>query len=137
MGKPGSAIHFVWAAIALLACATRPGDDPAPLPDLIPRQTLFGDPARVAPGISPDGSMLSFAAPLDGVLNLWVAPVDAPSQARPITRDTKRGIWQYVWAHTNRHIVYLQDVAGDENWHAYAVDLSSGEIRDLTPIAGV
>jgi dipeptidyl aminopeptidase/acylaminoacyl peptidase len=137
VGRPGSAIRFVWATIAVLACATRPGDEPAPLPKLIPRQTLFSDPARDVPRISPDGSMVSFAAPLDGVSNLWVAPVDAPSEARPITRDTKRGIWQHVWGHTNRHIVYLQDVEGDENWHAYAVDLSSGEVRDLTPIAGV
>jgi hypothetical protein len=37
------------------------------------------------------------------------------SQARPITKDTSRGISVYFWAHTNHYIIYLQDKIGDEN----------------------
>ncbi len=45
--------------------------------DLIPREVLFGNPERVSPHISPDGSQLAWIAPRDGVLNVWVAPVGA------------------------------------------------------------
>ena len=44
--------------------------------DLIPRQVLFGNPERVAPRLSPDGSRLAWIAPDNGVLNVWLAPVD-------------------------------------------------------------
>src|SRR5262249_6602876 len=31
----------------------------------------------------------------------------------------------------------IQDVKGNENWHVYAVDLDSKQVRDLTPFDGV
>ncbi|TNE84319.1 MAG: S9 family peptidase [Deltaproteobacteria bacterium] len=104
---------------------------------LIPREVFFGNPERIAPRISPDGRHLAWLAPDEGVLNVWVAPTDAPDQARPVTKDRHRGIRVHGWAHNSRHLVYIQDKDGDENWHLYAVDLDSGEARDLTPIEGV
>ena len=35
--------------------------------DLIPRNVLFGNPERVSPHISPDGTRLAWIAPRDGV----------------------------------------------------------------------
>ncbi len=34
-------------------------------------------------------------------------------------------------------MLYGQDRDGDENWHLYRVDLTSGDIKDLTPFEGV
>jgi len=107
------------------------------VPPLIPRQLLFGNPDKASAQISPDGVNISWLAPLDGVLNVWVAPADNPAAARPVTRDTGRGIRIYGWAYTAAHIIYLQDVGGDENWRLYAVQLASGEILDLTPLEGI
>ncbi len=107
---------------------------------LIPRQTLFGNPQRVAPRLSPDGERLAYLAPRDGVLNLWVGPVTSPvggDDFEPVTHDRKRGIRIYFWAEDDRHIVYLQDEGGDENWRVHAVDSSTREDRDLTPFEGV
>ena len=104
---------------------------------LIPRQLLFGNPDKASAQISPDGANISWLAPLDGVLNVWVAPADDPAAARPVTRDTGRGIRIYGWAYTAAHIIYLQDVGGDENWRLYAVQLASGEILDLTPLENI
>ena len=104
---------------------------------LIPRDTLFGNPDRISGRISPDGSSLSFLAPKDGVLNVWVGPADSPQDAKPVTNDTYRGIRTYGWAYTNQHILYLQDRNGDENWRIYSVNLKSGEVLDLTPFEGV
>ena len=104
---------------------------------LIPRRVLFDNPERTAPRISPDGRYLSYLAPVDGVLNVWVAPVDALSEARPVTSDTNRGVRIYFWAHTSDHVLYLQDKGGDENWRVYATRVRDGETRDLTPFEGV
>ncbi len=107
-----------------------------PNPDLIPRTTLFGNPERVAVQLSPDGKQLSWLAPKDGVLNVWVAPVGKLDQARAVTSDTKRPIRRYQWAYSNRHILYHQDTGGDENYHVFRVDLGDGKTTDLTPYAG-
>ena len=124
------------ALLALPACAPPAAEVTGP-PELIPRQTLFGNPDKSRVRLSPDGSQISYAAAVDGVLNIWVGPADDPAAARPVTNDTGRGIRRYFWAYTNKHIVYLQDIGGDENWRVYGVDLETGEARDLTPIEGV
>ena len=87
--------------------------------------------------VSPDGTRISYLAPVKGVLNVWVGPIDDPEAAQPVTHDTKRGIRNYGWAHTNEHIAYAQDKEGDENWHIHSVVLATGEIKDLTPEDGV
>jgi len=104
---------------------------------LISRDLLFGNPDRITTRISPDGSNISFLAPKDGVLNIWVGPANAPEKAKPVTNDTSRGIRSYLWPYTSRHILYVQDANGDENWRIYSVNLSSGDILDLTPFKGV
>jgi dipeptidyl aminopeptidase/acylaminoacyl peptidase len=108
----------------------------ATTPELIPREVLFGNPERVSPRISPDGRRLAWVAPVDGVLNVWVATVGA-DDARPVTEDRDRGIREYFWAHDGRHLLYLRDEGGDEDWHLHAVDLDTGAIRALTPFDGV
>ena len=104
---------------------------------VIPRALLFGNPDKASPQLSPDGAALSFLAPVDGVLNVWVGPADDPAAAKPVTEDRKRGIRVYFWAYTGNHLVYLQDKDGDENWHVYVVDLETRETRNLTPLEGV
>jgi dipeptidyl aminopeptidase/acylaminoacyl peptidase len=107
---------------------------------LIPRNVLFGNPERTQPRLSPDGERLAYLAPVDGVLNVWVGPV-SPRAARdgfePVTRDADRGIRLYFWAEDGRHLIYLQDRGGDENWRLYAVDPRTKETRDLTPFENV
>lgn len=109
-----------------------------PTPDnaktgLIPRKVLFDNPDKAGPQISPDGKHLSFLAPVDGVLNVWVAPIDKPEDAKPITKDKKRGIRSYFWTYTNDHILYIQDMDGDEDWHVYRTSIDKAETTDLTP----
>ncbi|TVZ00586.1 S9 family peptidase [Trebonia kvetii] len=104
--------------------------------DLIPRSVLFGNPERTSPEISPDGGSLAWIAPDEGVLNLWVAPIDSGvdwAAARVVTEDRDRGVRAYAWARDGRHLLYIQDVGGDENWRLYDVDPQTLERRDLTP----
>lgn len=103
---------------------------------LIPRDTLFGNPIKTNPQVSPDGTMLAYVAPLDGVLNVWVRSM-AEEDDRPVTQDTGRGIQVFRWMGDNAHILYIQDLDGDENWHLYSVELAAGIVRDLTPFENV
>ena len=104
---------------------------------LITRAALFGNPVRTQARLSPDGRYISFLAPRDGVLNVWLAPRGALAAARPITADKTRGIREHYWAPTGRHVLYLQDEGGDENWRVMSVDVENGTEIDLTPLPGV
>jgi dipeptidyl aminopeptidase/acylaminoacyl peptidase len=146
--------------IALVACGGSPSPAPtspsnpaataAPTPaaaapvghprnDLIPRALLFGNPERRAVALSPDGKRLAWIAPLNGVMNLWVAPIDKLDQALPVTEEQTRPIRQYSWAFTGKHLIYMQDSGGDENFHVFRADIAGGgvvNVTDLTPFKG-
>jgi dipeptidyl aminopeptidase/acylaminoacyl peptidase len=136
--RPGMLITLTSFTLAVSGCGGPGGSSGASRtaessPPLIPRDTFFGNPDKAAVRLSPDGRQIAFLAPEDGVLNIWVAPADAPDKARAVTHDRGRGIRSYFWAYTNSHVLYVQDQGGDENWKVFAVDLASGAIRDLTP----
>ena len=101
-------------------------------PELIPREILFGNPTKVAPRISPDGNYLAYLAPYEGVLNVWVKTIGQDDD-KVVTKDDDRGIRRFFWAGDSRHIVYLQDVGGNENWRLYAVNLITDDLKDFTP----
>jgi len=137
---------LIIAALLASACISdesAPAEEPTEntsQPDttpLIPREVFFGNPDKITVRLSPDGTRISYLAPVDGVLNVWIGPADDPDLAEPVTNDTDRGIRSYFWAYTNEHILYLQDRAGDENWRVYSVNLKTGETTDLTPLEGV
>jgi len=109
-----------------------------PSEDLIPRETFFGNPERASVKISPNGRHLSWLAAREGVLNVWVAPIGALDEARAVTSDTTRPVHRYFWAYDNKHLLYLQDQGGDENFHLYAVDVTApgAPAVDLTPVDG-
>jgi len=104
---------------------------------LIPREVLFGNAKRAQARLSPDGKWISFQAPVDGVMNIWVAPVDDLAQSRAITKERGRPIPAYFWAYDNKHILYVNDANGDENFHVYSTNVATGETKDITPIKGV
>ncbi|ROT93516.1 S9 family peptidase [Altererythrobacter sp. FM1] len=100
---------------------------------LIPREDLFGNPTRAGGQLSPDGKWLSWLAPKDGVLNVFMAPAADPSAAKAMTASTDRPIRQYFWAPDSKSILYIQDKGGDENFLLYGVDVASGKETTLTP----
>jgi dipeptidyl aminopeptidase/acylaminoacyl peptidase len=138
-------IHIVMLALAATAPARQPQPpgDPQPNPHtrsqdqapLIPRDLLFANPDRAQVRLSPDGLWISYLAPFDGVMNIWLRPADArdDSAARPITFDRDRGVRRHWWTHSGRHLLYAQDSSGDENWRLFALDISAGAAAPLTP----
>ncbi|KAF9115977.1 hypothetical protein BGW39_002863 [Mortierella sp. 14UC] len=105
------------------------------IPTLIPRKVLFDNPTRLEPRISPDGQRIAFIAPKDGILNIWIAPTENPTDAKCITNAAGSGIRQFLWTYNNQ-VVYGQDKDGDEDWQTHLVDIESAEDRNLTPFDG-
>jgi dipeptidyl aminopeptidase/acylaminoacyl peptidase len=137
---PGTAMTrtlFLVLALASTPMAAPQAATAAPETPLIARNALFGNPEKTQARISPDGRHLSWIAPRDGVLNVWVAPVGDVAAARPVTNDRQRGIRQHFWMPNATHVLYLQDQGGDENWRLHGVEIATGNDRDLTPLPGV
>ncbi|MBN2424589.1 MAG: S9 family peptidase [Calditrichaceae bacterium] len=101
---------------------------------LISRKLLFDNPDKAALRVSPNHQMISYLAPVNGVLNVYVAPIENITAAAPVTNDTLRGVRTYFWAFNNEQIIYLQDSGGDENWQVHAVNVKTKEDKNLTPI---
>lgn len=105
----------------------------APSALLIERAKLFGNPSRSMDRISPDGKWLSWLAPRDGVMNIWIAPASDPAAAKPMTAEKTRPISQYFWAPDSSMLLFVQDKGGDENFLLYGVDVATGRESKLTP----
>ena len=100
---------------------------------LIERAKFFGNPTKAGSQISPDGKWLSWIAPRDGVMNLWVAPLSDLSKAKPLTAETKRPIRSMFWAPDSKSVLYINDKGGDENFLLYGINIDTGEQKSLTP----
>jgi dipeptidyl aminopeptidase/acylaminoacyl peptidase len=104
---------------------------------LIPRSALFGNPVKAGAQLSPNGKWLSWMAPVNGVMNVWVAPSNQPDAAKPMTASTDRPIPRHFWSKNSEQVLFIRDNAGDENFHLYGVDVTSGKQQDLTPFGKV
>ncbi len=127
-----TAMFFPVLLIAVAAALPAPAQQPA----LIPRSVFFGNAEKLSPQLSPDGQLLAYLAPDSGVLNVWVRTVGKRDD-RPVTHDRTRPIYTYFWQGDSKHILHLQEHAGDENWRIYQTDLATKTTRDLTPFDSV
>ena len=108
------------------------GDTP-----LILRSSLFGNPVKFGALLSPDGKWVSWIAPVNGLLNVWVAPSDKPEVGKAITASTDHPISTHFWSSDSNQILFIKDNGGDENFHLYGVDIITGKQQDYTPFANV
>lgn len=100
---------------------------------LIEREKLFGNPQKTGAALSPDGKWIGWRAPLDGVMNVFVAPASDMANAKPVTASKDRPIRNFNWSGDSSMILYIQDKGGDENFLLYGVDIASGKERNYTP----
>jgi dipeptidyl aminopeptidase/acylaminoacyl peptidase len=109
--------------------ATAPALHAAPAKP-IPLRDFFRNPEQTAHQISPDGKYLSWLAPYERRMNVFVRPAAGGAAAR-VTAETARSIAGYGWK--GERIVFVKDFGGDENFHVVSVDLKGGDLKDLTP----
>jgi len=111
---------------------------PAPrlrLPPLIPRDVLFTEPQRASPVLSPDGKRLAWVerAPW-GALRPRMVTIGRRDTTAFL--DERDGIDFVEWAGDGRTLLTLRQREGDENWHLWALDTQTRQMRDLTPFPG-
>ncbi len=105
-------------------------------PELIPRRSFFGADEEFGHSISPDGKMITYRKFDEaGVQYLWAKTPgeENPRKLQPI-RTSMPGL---QWTYNNKHMLYIKDNDGDENFHFYSFNIETGETRDLTPYDGV
>lgn len=99
-------------------------------------EDFFRHPERTRFQLSPAGDYFSFLGPHERRLNLFVQATEGGGEAKRLTSVEDRDIAWYFWK-TNETIIYGKDAGGDENFHLYAVNVNSGEQKNLTPFEGV
>ncbi len=127
------AAGLLLGVVTMSLTAPTPGEAAEAAAPLIERSKLFGNPSRSGAQLSPDGRWLSWLAPREGVMNVWVAAVADLEQARPLTDSKDRPIRMQFWAPDSSMVMYIQDKGGDENFLLYGIELGSGKERNLTP----
>jgi dipeptidyl aminopeptidase/acylaminoacyl peptidase len=127
-------LPYLIALVALISsgCSLEQAEEQ---PRLIPMEDFFRNPEVAGFQLSPDGEHIAFLKPWESRLNVHVQRIGSDEVTR-ITESTERDIMGYAWANNSR-LVYVQDTAGDENWHGYAVDLDGSSFIELTPFEGV
>jgi dipeptidyl aminopeptidase/acylaminoacyl peptidase len=100
---------------------------------LIPRAKFLSNPTWMRARLSPDGKWLSWLAPRDGVMNIWVAPGSDLSKARALTAERTRPIRDHFWAPDSSTVLFTNDRGGDENFLLYGVDVATSAERAYTP----
>jgi dipeptidyl aminopeptidase/acylaminoacyl peptidase len=104
---------------------------------LVPRAAWFGVADRREPRLSPDGTRIVYQAPRKGVINLWIANVRELDKATPLTAESRDlpalAHTGFGWCANGRHVWYMQDRNGDEQFHIHIVDTEQHVVRDGTP----
>jgi dipeptidyl aminopeptidase/acylaminoacyl peptidase len=128
-------------AAAVIAPRAEAAPWPATAPhadsSLLPRKVLFAQVDRSSVKISPDGKRIGWLGPVQGALNVWVAPADDIQKGQAVTQLPGEDIQSWWWAMSGDRVIFAHDKGGDDSLHLYAVDLTKNETKDLTPIDGV
>ena len=104
-------------------------------PRLIPMEDFFRNPETAMFRLSPDGTRLAYLKPWERRMNVFVRTIGSNAELR-LTAATDRNVAGFFWASVSR-IVFLQDNAGDENYHVFAVNTDGSNLKELTPFPGV
>lgn len=99
---------------------------------LVPRDEFFASPTYSELQISPDGKALAFLHPLNGVLNIWVAPIDDLASATPVTRFDSRPPDGFQWSADGRFLLILKDIGGEEHSQLWIANLEKRTVINAT-----
>ncbi len=116
-------------------------EDPAEWP-LIPREVFFATPDKMRVRLNPQGTHLAFVAPIAAgqsrsgaqtqTLGIFKSPVEDLDQAKVILDDGSARFPAYSWTKHPQRLVFLRDIAGEENEQLHLINLESGEVRNIT-----
>ncbi|HEX2786691.1 MAG TPA: S9 family peptidase [Ignavibacteria bacterium] len=101
----------------------------------IPLRDFFKNPEKTGYQISPDGKYLSYLAPYENRLNIFIEDLQT-GETKRVTNATDRDLYNYFWKGNNT-VLYVKDNGGDENFQLYASNINTGVPKNLTPFDSV
>ena len=99
-------------------------------PPVIPMKDFFKNPEKASFRISPDGQYISYRAPWNDRMNIFVQKVGG-SEPVQVTADTIRDVGGYFWK--GDRILYTRDINGDENYIVFSASIDGKDVKMLTP----
>jgi dipeptidyl aminopeptidase/acylaminoacyl peptidase len=123
---------FILIIAALFMTACKPKMEKAPRIEL---EDFFRNPEKAYFKLSPDGKHISFTAPWQKRMNIFIQEIGQDS-VKQITSETDRDIAGYIWANDDR-ILYVKDEGGNEDFKLFGVDISGKNLKCLTCFPGV
>jgi dipeptidyl aminopeptidase/acylaminoacyl peptidase len=104
---------------------------------LLPRRELFPDFAgaryRFSVTLSPDGERLCWIVRGPDGISLWTSAADGSGEREQSATRGPGEILSCRWAYTSRHLLYQRPAAGGTGSRVYCLDVTTGQIRNLTP----
>jgi dipeptidyl aminopeptidase/acylaminoacyl peptidase len=124
-------------ALTLLGCAVKPSNESlkdSGLPRLIPVRDFVANTGYNGHyRISPDGTRLAWKA-VDGIREEIFVRTLGKDDTRSLDFNSQG--YSFVWAQDSRHLLFIKDAGGNENFHLYRVDTHKPERPvDITPLA--
>lgn len=104
-------------------------------PPRIELEAFFRNPEKASFKISPDGKHISYAAPWNQRMNIFIREFGQDS-TKQITFEAERDIADYIWANDSR-ILYVKDEEGNEDYKLFGVDITGENLKCLTCFPGV
>jgi dipeptidyl aminopeptidase/acylaminoacyl peptidase len=126
---------YVLLSIAIITMISTSCQKKEAQPPKIVLEDFFKNPEKAYFQISPDGSYISFTAPWESRMNIFIQKIGEDT-VKQITFEKDRDIAGYLWANNNR-LLYLKDEGGNEDYKLFGVDLDGGNFKCLTCFPGV
>jgi len=102
----------------------------------LPLRDFFKNPAQTDFKVSYNGKYIASLRPWNERLNLFIQDISnerlPAGDIKQVTFLKDRNIGSYIWKGDNT-LIYSKDFSGDENFHLYAIDIATGNAKDLTP----
>ena len=98
--------------------------------EIINRKILFKNPEVLSPKLSHNGKYIACLKDINNVLKIAGKTLENNDYEK--WSNNKRNITSFYWSYDNRHLIYLQDDKGNENFQLYVVDTITKEEKALT-----
>ena len=93
-------------------------------PALIDRAQFFGDSAISAGTLAPNGCCVAYLRRVGGAQNIWIKKrQDFARTAVAVSNESYFPVGSFLWTSDSKHIVYLKDGDGDENYGIVVKDI--------------
>ncbi|MFY9589967.1 alpha/beta fold hydrolase [Rickettsia endosymbiont of Halotydeus destructor] len=129
-------LKIIFVIICWIVILSTARANTSPKDIIIPREVLFSYPDKIKISFSPNGKYISYLGNNNEVLDLLIADSENLENIKAAIK-VKTGVYDYIWAYDNQHILYLKDVNNDKNYRLYSYDLETNHTKLLTTEKGI